>query len=108
VLIQQAIDFRGFALVDILQPCVSFNFKNTFKWFRERVYRLDEDDEYDPADKKAALDKAGEWGERIPIGVIYREERPIFEHHILGEDTVPLARQSISPELAKGLLSEFY
>jgi len=56
-LIKKGITHRGFALIDILQPCVSFNSKNTFKWYRERVYKL-EDERYDPSDKRAALGKA--------------------------------------------------
>jgi len=107
-LIEQAISFQGFALVDILQPCVSFNTRNTFKWFRERVYRLDEEGEYEPTDKKAALDKASEWEERIPIGTIYREQKPLFEHHILGTDRPPLAKQEISLAGVEKLLGDFY
>jgi 2-oxoglutarate ferredoxin oxidoreductase subunit beta len=107
-LLQQAITFPGFALVDILQPCISFNPKNTFKWFRERVYRIDEDGGHDPTDKKAALDKSSEWEERIPIGVIYREEKPLFEWHILEKGDTPLVKQEISTEPAEKLLGEFY
>lgn len=107
-LLEQAIGFPGFALVDILQPCISFNPKNTFKWFRERVYRLNEDGDYDPTNRKAALDKAAEWGDRIPVGVIYREDRQLFEERLQGKDRTPLAKQEISARRAERLLSEFY
>ena len=50
---KQAIEYKGYALVDILQPCVSFNKLNTFAWYKERVYELDA--AYDPKDKTAAL-----------------------------------------------------
>ncbi|GFK95829.1 2-oxoglutarate oxidoreductase subunit KorB [Fundidesulfovibrio magnetotacticus] len=72
-LIEQAVRHPGFALVDILQPCVSFNKVNTFAWYKSRCYKLGP--EHDPTDRRAALDKALEFGERIPLGVVYRGER---------------------------------
>jgi 2-oxoglutarate/2-oxoacid ferredoxin oxidoreductase subunit beta len=72
--IKAAVGQPGFALIDILQPCVSFNRVNTGQWYKERVYELGAD--YDPTDRFGALAKAREWGERIPIGVIYRSSRP--------------------------------
>jgi len=104
--IQQAIRHRGFSLIDILQPCVTFNHKNTFQWYRERVYRLRE--EYNPADKQQARARAEEWGERIPIGVIYRQERATFEERQPALKQGPLVRQAIEPGRAKGLLGEFH
>ena len=67
----------GFALVDILQPCVSFNKVNTYQWFRARVKRTD--GSHDPYDRSKALDLAFGWGENIPIGIVYRNDRPSFE-----------------------------
>lgn len=55
-LIQEAIDFPGLALVDILQQCVSFNRVNTFKWYKERCKALDDD--YDPTDWAGAMAKS--------------------------------------------------
>ncbi|MCJ7775060.1 MAG: 2-oxoacid:ferredoxin oxidoreductase subunit beta [Desulfobulbaceae bacterium] len=78
-LIQQGIAHRGFALIDILQPCVSFNKVNTFSWYKERCNPLPAG--YDPTDWEAAIKVAGEWGDRIPIGIIYRNDRPPFEDH---------------------------
>ncbi|BCV22068.1 thiamine pyrophosphate-dependent enzyme [Moorella sp. Hama-1] len=91
-LMYQAIAHRGFALVDILQPCVSFNKLNTFAWYRERVYRLEETD-YDPTDRAAAFRKAQEWGDRIPIGVVFRQERLVFEDNQPALRRGPLAHQ---------------
>ncbi|MCB2188060.1 MAG: 2-oxoacid:ferredoxin oxidoreductase subunit beta [Deltaproteobacteria bacterium] len=78
-LMAEAINHRGFALVDILQPCVSFNKVNTFKWYKDRVRKIGE--EHDPTDWHQALAKSLAWGDEIPIGVIYRQERPSFEEH---------------------------
>lgn len=75
-IMKQAISYKGYAIVDILQPCVSFNKVNTFAFYKNRVYHLEE--EYDPSNKLEAMKRAMEFDERIPIGVIYREEKPDF------------------------------
>jgi 2-oxoglutarate ferredoxin oxidoreductase subunit beta len=104
-LIRAAIEHKGFSLVDILQPCVSFNHRNTFQWYRERVYKVDEE-KYDPADLTAAWAKAQEWGDRIPIGIIYQKERETFEELIQIPKT-PVVKQSLDPRQFESLLDEF-
>ena len=104
-LMKKGIAHRGFALIDILQPCPSFNHKNTFQWYRERVYKLGGG--YDPGDKKAALEKAEEWGERIPIGIIYQKELPVYEDQLPALSKGPLVRQGIEPAQAEKLFVEF-
>lgn len=72
-----AMQSPGFALLDILQPCLSFNKVNTFKWYKERVRELP--DSYNPEDRDRAIIEALKWGDEIPVGVIYRGKRPAFE-----------------------------
>ena len=79
-LIEKAIAHEGFALIDVLQPCVSFNKVNTFAWYKKRCYTLSE--EYDPTDWQAAMAKAMEWGDSIPLGIIYQHQRPTFESRL--------------------------
>jgi 2-oxoglutarate ferredoxin oxidoreductase subunit beta len=105
-LIKKGITHRGFALIDILQPCVSFNHKNTYQWYKERVYKL-QDKRYDPGDKKAALEKALEWGDKIPIGVIYEEDLPVYEDELPALSDRPLVKQKIDPRRVEKLLAEF-
>jgi 2-oxoglutarate ferredoxin oxidoreductase subunit beta len=69
------IAYPGFALIDVFSPCVTFNKQNTYDWFRKRVYRL-EDTDHDPTDPQAAMDAALRWGEKIPIGLFYRNANP--------------------------------
>ncbi len=76
-LIVEAIKHRGFAFIDVFQPCVTFNYLNTYDWFRQRVYKLEEEG-HDVTDREKALEKAFEWGDRIPIGIFYKKERPIY------------------------------
>ncbi len=93
-LIAQALEHKGYALVDILQPCVTFNRKNTYDWYRERVYNLSETD-YDPGNRVAAFEKALEWGDRIPLGVIYRASLPTYEEQVAGLKPGPIARREL-------------
>jgi len=82
-LIREALQHPGYALVDVLQPCVTFNRVNTYAWYRERVYDLAKEEGYDASDRTAAWQKAQEWGERIPLGVIYQVEGvPIYEDQV--------------------------
>ncbi|MGG7142757.1 2-oxoacid:ferredoxin oxidoreductase subunit beta [Clostridium nigeriense] len=72
-MIKAAINHKGYALVDIMQPCVVFNKVNTFKWYKDRIYKLD--NSYNSSNKFEALKKADEFGdEGIPIGIIYKNE----------------------------------
>lgn len=74
-----AIAHRGFSLIDVFSPCVTFNKVNTYPWFKERVYKLDDEKGYDPTDQTAALQKSLEFGSRIPIGCLYQGDRPTYE-----------------------------
>jgi 2-oxoglutarate ferredoxin oxidoreductase subunit beta len=84
-LIQQGIQHKGMAFIDVLQPCPTYNDINTREWYNERVYKL-EDEGYDPLIKPGMDDeeirakvvqfmrKAAEWNDRIPIGVLLKNE----------------------------------
>lgn len=76
-LMKRALAHRGFAMIDILQNCVTFNKINTFHWYKDRTYQLEAD--YDPGDRVKAFSRSLEWGERIPLGLFYRNERPVLE-----------------------------
>lgn len=106
-MIKAGITHKGFALIDILQPCVSFNHKNTFGWYRERVYKLEEEPGYDPTNKMEAFNKAQEWDGRIPIGIFYQQELPTFEEQIPALAKGPLVKQKIEPGRVQPLLDEF-
>ncbi|MFO8010556.1 MAG: 2-oxoacid:ferredoxin oxidoreductase subunit beta [Dehalococcoidia bacterium] len=105
-IIKAGIEHRGFAIIDILQPCVSFNHVNTFKWYRERVYKL-EGHGYDNTDRMAAIRKGYEWGERIPTGIIYQEERQTYEDGWPALKSAPLIERKTEPEELEKLFGEF-
>ena len=94
-LVKRAISHRGFALLDIFQPCVTYNRVNTYQWFKENTYYLE--DSHDPTDRMAAFAKAIE-GPKFPLGVIYTNpDRPTFEDStgVYGEDSRPLYERSV-------------
>ena len=104
-LIQTAIQHQGFALVDVLQPCISFNRVNTFTWYSDRVYKLEDD--YDATDKIAAFEKSQEWGDKIPLGVIYKQDRPTFEEQSPALKEGPLLKKEVDYTLLDNLLEGF-
>lgn len=105
-IMKSAIAHKGFSLVDILQPCVSFNPVNTYDWYRQRVYRIEPD--FDPEDRITAFAKALEWGDRIPIGIIYRSQRHTMEEHIPVIQQESLVRQPFSPAHITDSLRKLY
>ena len=104
-LIAQAIAHPGFALVDILQPCVSFNHVNTFKWYKERVKFLPQD--YDPTDWPTALTTAYQWGDEIALGLIYRNQREPFENAVPACQNGPLAKQPLDKARLKEFMANY-
>ncbi|HET6365132.1 MAG: 2-oxoacid:ferredoxin oxidoreductase subunit beta [Nitrospirota bacterium] len=105
-LMKEAINHKGFALIDILQPCVTYNKVNTYEWYRQRAYHIGPD--YDPEDRREAFSKALEWGDRIPIGVIYRNHRPTFEERLSMIAGKPLVHQAFDVTKIQAALKEFY
>ena len=96
-IIVEAMKHKGFAFVDVFQPCVSFNYLNTYDWFRQRIYKL-EDENHDTTDPKKALQKAMEWGDRIPIGIFYNKERPTYHEslpHVKGVDLTKVPKENV-------------
>jgi 2-oxoglutarate ferredoxin oxidoreductase subunit beta len=104
-LICQAIRHPGFSLVDILQPCVSFNKVNTFGWYKKRCTPLGE--AYDPSDRARAVQTAEIWGETIPVGVIFKGDRERFASKLPGWDGRPLVTRPFDREKLQRVFDGF-
>lgn len=103
-IIKAAIQHQGYALVDVFQPCVVFNKQNTYQWFKEHTYYVDQN--HDKADKMKALEIAFDT-ERLALGIIYQETgRPSYET-LAREDTEPLYQQKFSEEDFQKLLQSY-
>jgi len=111
-LIRQAMDHPGYALIDTLQVCVTFNPALSYKWYTQRVYKLEEEESHDTSDLGAAMGKAMEWDDRIPIGVLYRDaDAPSYESQIPALADGPLVDQPPRPlpiEAYEAIKAEFF
>ena len=106
-LMKGAIEHKGFALVDVFSPCVTYNKHNTYPWFRERIYKL-EDEKHDTADFRLAMEKGFEWGARIPIGLFYKVERPTYEDEEPAlRSGVALAKQPLERTDLAAIMEDF-
>ena len=90
--------------MDVFQPCVTFNKVNTFSWYREHTYSL-EDAGHDSSDKFAAYKRASE-DDRFAIGVFYKEDRPTYEDEVL-QNEKPLHTHDISDVSVKPIMESF-
>ncbi len=104
--IVSAVKHRGFSLVDVFQPCVSFNNINTYDWYKQRVYDL-ETVGHNPQDKMAAFVRSQEWGEKIPIGVFYKVVSPTYEDELPQIKEMPLVKQGIDNVDISKLMDDF-
>ena len=78
-IIKAALNHNGYALVDIFQPCPTFNHLNTYKWFKENTYYLD--DLHDKSNRIMAFERALE-SDKLPLGIFYVNERETFEENL--------------------------
>jgi 2-oxoglutarate ferredoxin oxidoreductase subunit beta len=105
-ILEKAIEHKGYALVDIFQPCVSFNRLNTVQWFKEHTYYLED---HDPSDRQKAFEKATET-EKLPLGIFYKSpQKPTFEENIgiYQEKQIPLYERDLDKEELSNLIETF-
>ncbi|HOO90358.1 MAG TPA: thiamine pyrophosphate-dependent enzyme [Syntrophales bacterium] len=103
-IIKKALSHRGYAMVDILQPCVTFNKVNTYKWFQDHTYYLE--DSHDPFDRVEAFRRAIE-KDRLPLGIFYMHpDKPTFDETlpVYRRDAAPLFRRELDKEKLIGLV----
>jgi 2-oxoglutarate ferredoxin oxidoreductase subunit beta len=109
-LMAQALQHRGYAMVDVMQPCVTYNRKNTYDWYDERAYKLQEAG-HDTSDYWNALEVAQQWGERIPVGIFFQREDVMAYHEELAVlEAGPLAHQPLggwSEQQMERLIEEY-
>ncbi|MCK9151697.1 thiamine pyrophosphate-dependent enzyme [Methanobacterium alcaliphilum] len=106
--IKKAIMHKGYALVDIFQPCVSFNKINTFQWFKENTYYLEDD--HNPFNRLDALKRSMEcptYNQKFPLGIFYiNEGKKTFEENlpVYERDSSPLYSRKVDREKLKALV----
>lgn len=105
-LVANGLQHHGFSFVDVFSPCVTYNKINTFDFFRQRVYKL-ENAGHDPTNLVAAWERSLEWGDKIPIGLFYKTDRPTYEDLEEVLQAGPLALQPAGIRGGEKLLDEF-
>ena len=106
-ILKKAITHKGYALVDIFQPCVTFNKINTWQWFKEHTYYLE--DSYNPLDRSAAFKRALET-DKLPLGIFYiNPNKSAFEDNvgIYQQDNRPLFEREPDLNRLRMLIGKF-
>jgi 2-oxoglutarate ferredoxin oxidoreductase subunit beta len=86
---------------------VTFNKTNTFKWYKSRVYYLSEVADYNPEDKNQAFARSLEWDNKIPCGIIYRNNRPALDRQLPQLRDKPLIDQPVPDDKFRALIERF-
>ncbi len=100
-LVTNGITHNGFSMIDVFSPCVTYNKINTYDWYRNKVYKLEDD--YDPTNLESAIKKSYEYEDRIPTGLIYKADKPTYEEQdsvlsqvaLIKQDAIKLNDQSL-------------
>ncbi len=105
-IIKQAIKHKGYSLIDMFNPCVSFNRINTYKWYRENTYYLEED--YSPNDQKLAIIRALE-KRKLPLGIFYISQRPVYHENtrVYEKNKQPLYKRELDLDALTELINSF-
>jgi 2-oxoglutarate/2-oxoacid ferredoxin oxidoreductase subunit beta len=93
-LIMKGIEHKGFSLIDIFQPCISFNIINTYGYFQEKTYSL-ESEGHNPNDFEGAIKKSLE-ADRYGLGIFYQERKPTYDEQVTQNNGSPLVEEDIS------------
>ena len=104
-LIKRAIQHRGFSLVDVFQPCISWNKVNTYQSFQKSTYKIDET-KHDIHNKEAAM-KLAMSSDKLPLGVLYQEMRPTYDDEVIALKKGPVVSQDISDVDIKAVLQTY-
>jgi len=105
-IIKKANEHDGLAVIQILQPCVTFNRTYSHIFYQENTYQLSPD--YDPTDKTAAFSKTMEWGEKqIPVGILYQETKSSYESNLVQLSKQPLVAVAAQKKDISGLLKQY-
>ncbi len=104
-MITEAILHKGCAVIDVFQPCSTYSKRKAPERYKARVFKLEESG-HDTSDKMKALEMAQMWGDRIPIGIFYKTDKPTYEDG-LPQNTIPLVEHGIENIDIQPLLNKY-
>jgi len=99
-LIERGMRHDGFALIDILSPCVTHNKVNSYNWYRQHIVHVEEIPGYSPKDKAKAWEALND-PEKIAVGLIYEEDKPSFEGLVLPDRDKSVAALDLKVDIAR-------
>ena len=108
-LIEEGIKHKGFSLINVYSPCVTYNKINTYDWYKDHLVNLEEVEGYDPSDRSMAMQKLMEHNSLV-TGIIYQDkDRPSYEDMIPGFREEPLVKQDLTlpREKFEAMVAEF-
>lgn len=105
-LIKCAISHKGFSVVDVLQPCVTFDKVHTYEWYRKRVQKVNIN-EGKLRDRLAAIELARQWGDKIPVGIFFETSLPTSEEREMNLEDGPLYMRPIPAAEIQKTISQF-
>lgn len=109
-LIANGMKHKGFSIIDTAQPCVSYNPRMSFMWYKERIYKLEEEEGYDPKNKHWSYNKAlQDQEDKIAVGVYYHSDidRETYIDDLPEDKELPLVKQDISNVYIENLLENY-
>ena len=99
-IIEKGMTHKGFSFIEVLSPCVTHNKVITTQWFRENIVPVDEDPRYDPKNRTEAWKKLSSEG-KIPVGLIYIEDKPSYEDLVLPDKEHPVVFNDLHLDIEK-------
>ncbi|WP_050181377.1 2-oxoacid:ferredoxin oxidoreductase subunit beta [Domibacillus robiginosus] len=108
-IIEAGINHKGFSIINVFSPCVTYNKVNTYDWFKENLTKLSTIEGYDPSDRQAAMNTLMQHNDLV-TGIIYQDtERPSYQELVEGYAETPLADADLDlgEETFKQLVEEF-
>jgi len=99
-IIEKGMTHKGFSFIEVLSPCVTYNKVITTQWFRENIVQVDEDPRYDPKNRTEAWKKLSS-DEKIPVGLIYIEDKPSYEELVLPDKEHPVVFNDLDLDIER-------
>ncbi|OZI11488.1 2-oxoacid ferredoxin oxidoreductase [Bacillaceae bacterium SAS-127] len=97
-IIEAGIEHKGFSIINVFSPCVTYNKINTYDWFKEHLTKLSTVEEYDSSNRELAMNTLMKH-DSLVTGIIYQnKEKPSYQQLVYGYSDEPLTVQDLKLE----------
>src|SRR3954451_12121150 len=108
-LIEAGIQHKGFSLINVFSPCVTYNKVNTYDWFKENLTKLSSIENYDSSSREEAMQTLMKH-KSLVTGLIYQNtKQPSYQELLTSYSQTPLSKADLNMDEAyfDKLVSEF-